>query len=60
MANGPVELVGTNTSQIVKAGQKLFEDGAYYERVAKPAFPYGDGTAARQIVEALEDQLFNG
>ena len=46
---GTAQIVGTDPDAIVRAATALMEDGATYERMARLACPYGDGTASRQI-----------
>lgn len=54
---GVADLVGTNTARIVEKVQRLLTDPAAYREMARGASPYGDGLAARRIVEILEDAL---
>lgn len=49
---GTVRLVGTTVSGIVGAFHELTQP-AVYQEMAQSANPYGDGTAARQIVRTL-------
>lgn len=53
VAAGTVELVGTETSNIIEGVTRLLEDGEKYRRMALAVNPYGDGTAARRIVSRL-------
>jgi UDP-N-acetylglucosamine 2-epimerase (non-hydrolysing) len=46
-------LVGTDTGEIVAACQQLLEDRLEYEKMSHASNPYGNGTAAKQIVENL-------
>jgi UDP-N-acetylglucosamine 2-epimerase (non-hydrolysing) len=46
-------LVGTKQKEIVKKTIKLLEDKTEYSRMAKPNYSYGDGQAAKRIVEDL-------
>ena len=50
---GTVKLVGTNKSLIVNEAQNLLDDEVEYERIAKAVNPYGDGKAAKRIVNCL-------
>lgn len=50
---GVARLVGTHTNKIVSEADKLLSSKVDYERVAQKANPYGDGTAAKQIVDIL-------
>ncbi|MEQ8698362.1 MAG: UDP-N-acetylglucosamine 2-epimerase (non-hydrolyzing) [Bauldia litoralis] len=51
---GSVKLVGTDTDTIVRETQALLENGEQYTRMASRQNPYGDGTAATQIVALLK------
>jgi UDP-N-acetylglucosamine 2-epimerase (non-hydrolysing) len=53
LATGNLELVGTETRRIVAAVAGLLADPNKYARMARPAFPFGDGRAADRIVEAI-------
>ena len=55
--DGPVQLVGTSTAKIVDVASELLKDDDHYRALAKPAFPYGDGTAATKILSTLQKQL---
>ena len=46
---GTARIVGTDRAAIVSAATALMDDAAAYERMARIACPYGDGTASRQI-----------
>lgn len=50
---GCSKLVGTNTQNILAAFNNLITDAALYQRMASAPNPYGDGTAAKQIVEII-------
>jgi UDP-N-acetylglucosamine 2-epimerase (non-hydrolysing) len=50
---GTVRLVGTNLERIVSEARTLLEDPVKYETMSTAHNPYGDGQAARRIVEAL-------
>lgn len=49
-----LKLVGTNKNTIISEAQKLIDDQAHYERMAKAKNPYGDGTASKQIAKQIE------
>jgi UDP-N-acetylglucosamine 2-epimerase (non-hydrolysing) len=57
LATGNVELVGTDPDRIVAAVAGLLGDAAKYARMARPAFPFGDGHAAERIADAIEAWL---
>lgn len=46
-------LVGTDTELIVSEATRLLEDTAYYAKRAYVKNPFGDGTAAQQILDRL-------
>ena len=53
---GVAKLVGTRQENIVGAVRELAQDSAVYERMASGGNPYGDGTAAKRIVDWLESK----
>ena len=57
VAAGAVRLVGTTRAKIFQSLTDLHRNGAAYERMARPIFPYGDGRAAQRIVAALQVQM---
>jgi len=50
---GAVQLVGTATDDVQRAICRLLDDEAYYASMACVPNPFGDGSAARRIVDAL-------
>jgi UDP-N-acetylglucosamine 2-epimerase (non-hydrolysing) len=50
---GTARLVGTRYEAIVDAARELLGDERAYAAMAHAVSPYGDGTAARQIVDLL-------
>ena len=50
---GKVKLVGTRKDKIIDEVSKLIDNSDYYETFLKNANPYGNGTAAKQIVKFL-------
>ncbi len=50
---GTVKLVGTDADRIVKEVSALLDDPAMYREMAIRKNPYGDGSAAIQIVRAI-------
>lgn len=52
--------VGTGTERIVGAVRRLLDDAAAYEQMRRAVNPYGDGQAARRIVEILWAKLRQG
>lgn len=51
---GTIRLVGTNRRLIVDETSKFIDDAAYYAANQRIANPYGDGTACRRILSAIE------
>jgi len=51
--SGCAKLVGTDMRQIVSEIELLLEDSSAYEKMASSPNPYGDGTAALKVVDAL-------
>ncbi len=56
---GAVELVGTNSSRIVEAVSRLLSDPIEYSRRQIEHNPYGDGHAAKRIVDLVLTQGWN-
>jgi len=50
---GTVKVAGTETGAIVREASTLLSDAAAYQAMATAANPFGDGTAARKIVDIL-------
>ena len=57
LAAGNAELVGTDPDRIVAAVARLLACPEAYARMARPAFPFGDGRAAERIADAVEEWL---
>lgn len=57
LATGNLELVGTDPDRIFAAVAGLLSDTGKYARMARPAFPFGDGHAADRIAGAIEAWL---
>jgi UDP-N-acetylglucosamine 2-epimerase (non-hydrolysing) len=51
---GTVRLVGTNPRRIISEASSLLDNADAYEMMSKSHNPYGDGLAARRIVDALK------
>ena len=56
VAIGAARLVGTDPVKMRGAIDQLLDNPTEFEQRSKPVFPYGDGTAARQIVDIIESQ----
>jgi len=54
---GVAQLVGTDSHAIESAVGRLLDDPEAYRRMATGASPYGDGFAARRIVDILRHDL---
>lgn len=54
---GTARLVGTDVTRIVTEIFTLLDDKAAYEAMARAHNPFGDGTAARRIVEILGNEI---
>jgi UDP-N-acetylglucosamine 2-epimerase (non-hydrolysing) len=57
LSTGSVKLVGTDPKFMREQVDLLLDDDKHYQRCARPVFPYGDGTAAAQIVDFLKKEL---
>jgi len=57
LATGSLELVGTDPDRIFAAVAGLLADQAKYARMARPAFPFGDGRASERIAGAIAQWL---
>ncbi|HEX7095242.1 MAG TPA: UDP-N-acetylglucosamine 2-epimerase (non-hydrolyzing) [Acidimicrobiales bacterium] len=50
---GVAKLVGTDRARIVRETMRLLDDPVAYAEMAQSVSPYGDGLAARRIVDSL-------
>ncbi len=50
---GTAVLVGTDKKMIVDTAQRLIDDQIAYRQMAQAVNPYGDGTAAREIISII-------
>lgn len=57
LATGNLELVGTDPDRIFAAVAGLLADPEKYARMARPAFPFGDGRASQRIAGAIGQWL---
>jgi UDP-N-acetylglucosamine 2-epimerase (non-hydrolysing) len=57
LATGNLELVGTDPDRIFAAVAGLLADPQKYARMARPAFPFGDGHASERIASAIGEWL---
>ncbi|MWB98327.1 non-hydrolyzing UDP-N-acetylglucosamine 2-epimerase [Agromyces seonyuensis] len=56
---GTVLLVGSDSAKILQTTRELLDDPREYARRAALVDPYGDGQAARRIIDACEHVLFD-
>ena len=56
---GTAKLVGTDVTRIVTEISTLLDDKAAYEAMSRAHNPFGDGQAARRIVEILGSEIGN-
>lgn len=54
LATGNLALVGTDPDHIAAAATRLLDDHEAHAAMARPAFPFGDGTAAEKILDGIE------
>lgn len=59
VAAGTARLVGTHSARIVAAVNRLLDDPADYQRMARAHNPFGDGQAAHRIVEHIGNEIGN-
>ena len=52
--SGTAKLVGTNILSIVSEVSKLIENKKYYSKISQIQNPYGDGKAAKKILDIIE------
>lgn len=57
VAAGTLKLVGTKTDDVLQAMTHLLEDKEEHEKMAEAKNPYGDGTAAKQILDVLVNEF---
>lgn len=54
---GTANLVGTNTTKIVKETMHILNNKHAYTRMAKAVNPYGDGRSSKRIVKILQEAM---
>ncbi|HEY0269452.1 MAG TPA: UDP-N-acetylglucosamine 2-epimerase (non-hydrolyzing) [Sphingomonas sp.] len=54
LASGNLALVGTDPDRVAAAAIRLLDDPRAHARMARPAFPFGDGRAAEKILDGIE------
>lgn len=59
VAEGVVKLVGDDYSTIIRETNRLLDDPAAYNAMARGVSPYGDGQASGRIVSFLEKAFFS-
>ena len=50
---GVARLIGTDPARIVAEAARLLDDAAAHAAMAREVFPFGDGSAARRIADAI-------
>jgi UDP-N-acetylglucosamine 2-epimerase (non-hydrolysing) len=60
LATGTVRLVGSDQERIVDEVSVLLSDSMHYARMARVLTPYGDGTAAAKILDAIAGRFTDG
>ena len=53
LKGGTVKLVGADPDVIFSETARLLDDPCHYQSMARVQNPYGDGTATRQIIDAI-------
>ena len=53
VAAATVKLIGTDCERVYEEAKRLLTDEAEYSRMAESVNPYGDGQAARRIIQAI-------
>jgi len=54
---GTAKLVGTDAKTIVEEANKLLDNKAYYDSMAKAHNPFGDGKSSQRIAQIIEKDL---
>lgn len=57
IAAGTLKLVGTDADAIYRETMRLLTDQDEYDRMSRASNPYGDGTASKQIVDAIIEKF---
>lgn len=57
VAAGCVELVGTNKNKIISKVTKILMDEKYYRKMEMIINPYGDGKAAKRILDVIKNEI---
>jgi UDP-N-acetylglucosamine 2-epimerase (non-hydrolysing) len=52
--NGNCVLTGASPTKIIGEAQHVLDDDAHYRRMSQPCLPYGDGKAAKRILDIIE------
>ena len=53
VTSGNAIIVGNDKRRIVKEAKRLLSDPVHYAAMSRPTFPYGNGDAAHNIVDAI-------
>lgn len=57
---GAAKLVGTDSEKIIETTQKLLDDTGAYRKMIVGTSPYGDGMAAKRIIDIVKNYLNSG
>lgn len=57
LSTGVVQLIGTDPKKMQDEVARLLDDETHYNAIARAVFPYGNGTAAAQIIAFLKKEL---
>lgn len=57
LSTGIVKLIGTDPARMRTEVDLLLDNDERYLKLARPAFPYGDGTAAKQIADFILKEM---
>jgi UDP-N-acetylglucosamine 2-epimerase (non-hydrolysing) len=60
LASGNLLLVGTDPARIVATAALLLDDAQAHALMARPAYPFGNGTAAAKILDGIEHYFSQG
>jgi UDP-N-acetylglucosamine 2-epimerase len=57
LSTGVVQLIGTDPRRMQDEVARLLDDETHYNAIARAVFPYGNGTAAAQIIAFLKKEF---
>jgi UDP-N-acetylglucosamine 2-epimerase (non-hydrolysing) len=59
IGSGNLRLVGTDADRIVAEASRLLDHPESYVAMARPSFPFGDGSASAKILNAVEQYFWS-